>query len=396
MGGGIFEIVCALSQSLSSLGLDIEAVGLADSGWALDRPRWLHCSAEVFKVVGPGAFGFSPSLKARVWRGDFDLLHLHALWMYPSLLSHQWTVHTRRPFLVTPNGMLDRWALANSRWKKQLAGVLYERASLNSAACLQANTTKELADIRNFGLRNPVCVIPNGVDLPEHLDLSEKRCVGLKQLLFLGRLHPKKGLMQAIRAWALMSKRGLLNSSASTWQFVIAGWDQGQHESQIKSACAELGITFRDVTVADTVAMRDSPSGTEPQVVFAGPAFGQNKDLLLRTVDAFILPSLSEGLPMAVLEAWSYALPVLMTPECNIPEGFDCGAAIRLGLTSTEIANGMEQLFLMSDEELLHMGSQGRDLVHNRFTWPAVAAEMKLVYEWLLGGGPAPSCVVLS
>ena len=69
----------------------------------------------------------------------------------------------------------------------------------------------------------------------------------------------------------------------------------------------------------------------DASVVFLGPQFGAEKSECYRACDAFILPSLSEGLPMTVLEAWSYAKPVLMTAECNLPEGFAAGAAVRIG-----------------------------------------------------------------
>jgi len=150
-------------------------------------------------------------------------------------------------------------------------------------------------------------------------------------------------------------------------------------------------------------------------VIFAGPAFGETKEALLRSVDAFILPSLSEGLPMSVLEAWAYGLPVLMTEECNLPEGFAAGAAIGIGGTgradqrtkgpevrdqfsepkgqTVGIATGMRRIMEMTVEERVAMGARGRALVEERFTWPKVAAQMKAVYEWVLGKGPRPDVI---
>ena len=96
---------------------------------------------------------------------------------------------------------------------------------------------------------------------------------------------------------------------------------------------------------------------------------------------------------MAVLEAWSYGLPVLMTPECNIPEGFAAEAALRIEPNVTSIAHGLRQLTAMSPSERAAMGQRGRALVEKRFTWPRVAEEMHSVYEWILGKGPEPSCL---
>jgi len=107
------------------------------------------------------------------------------------------------------------------------------------------------------------------------------------------------------------------------------------------------------------------------------------------------MPSLSEGLPMTVLEAWAYAKPVLMTPECNLPEGFDAGAALQIGTGPEEIAAGLKQVIEMSDDDRRAMGARGRTLVATKFSWPQIGEQMRAVYEWLLGGGATPRSVRL-
>ena len=128
---------------------------------------------------------------------------------------------------------------------------------------------------------------------------------------------------------------------------------------------------------------------------FLGPQFGAEKSECYRACDAFILPSLSEGLPMTVLEAWAHAKPVLMTPECNLPEGFEADAALRVGTTPEEIAAGLKALGEMSDDDRIAMGARGRDLVGKNFSWPRIGEQMRDVYEWALGGGAVPKSVRL-
>ena len=99
---------------------------------------------------------------------------------------------------------------------------------------------------------------------------------------------------------------------------------------------------------------------------------------------------------MSVLEAWAYGLPVVMTPECNLPEGFTADAAIQVGTGTESIADGLNALFSMSVSDLEVMGNKGRNLVKDRFTWKAVAAQMREVYDWMLGGGTTPSSVVMN
>jgi len=96
---------------------------------------------------------------------------------------------------------------------------------------------------------------------------------------------------------------------------------------------------------------------------------------------------------MVVLEAWAYGKPVLMTGECNLPEGFSSHAALPIKPTAESVATGLKQLFLMSQKDLETMGARGRALAENRFAWQNLADEMVSVYSWMLGGGPAPACV---
>ena len=174
----------------------------------------------------------------------------------------------------------------------------------------------------------------------------------------------------------------------------------------MKRLCDELGLAYSDIPAAEfvdestTEPERPTPLGTSgrarrssPTVIFVGPAFGETKDALLRRASAFILPSFSEGLPMSVLEAWSYRLPVLMTEHCNLPEGFAADAALRIGTDVESIAEGMRLLLRSPVSDLRSLGDHGRQLVSERFTWPQVAAQMKEVYGWVLGGGEKPDCV---
>ena len=193
---------------------------------------------------------------------------------------------------------------------------------------------------------------------------------GTRVLLYLGRLHPKKGLVALVRAWQHVRT----DADREGWRLVIAGWDQGSH-------ARELSELIRDLCLEQSVRL-------------IGPQFDGDKDATFRAVDGFILPSLSEGQPVAVLEAWSYGLPVLMTGQCNLQEGFVAGAAMELQPVTSSIANSLQALFRMPTAERHEIGRRGRRLVESRFTWQRTTAEMSRVYAWLSGGGSPPACVV--
>lgn len=373
--GGIFEIQVGLAKALLRCGVGVEACGLIDDLWHHASADWDPIEAFVFARKGPASFGYSDGLRQHVTESNCDLLHLHSLWMYPSVLASSWGNRGRK-YMVTPNGMLEPWALANSGWKKKIAEHFYERRMLNGAACLQANTVKELEDLRAYGLRNPICVIPNGVNLPTFQSTNTQK---QRVLLFLGRLHPKKGLINTVRAWANVRKR-------ADWQLVIAGWDQDGHEADLKQLATDLSVPWIDLR--DTSGSLASPKSP---LVFTGPVFAVAKQKLLRQSSAMILPSFSEGLPMSVLEAWSYRLPVLMTEHCNLPEGFEKNAAFKISTDSKSLEQGLHLLINCLHSDLSLMGSNGRVLVEKRYTWDRVAAEMSDVYRWILGGGSKPN-----
>jgi glycosyltransferase involved in cell wall biosynthesis len=456
--GGIFEAERALQCALAEGdGVDVRVVGVRDEFTDADLAKWGALRPRVAALRGPAGFGYAPGL-AGLLDKDVDLAYAATLWKYPSWAVLNWQKKTRKPVVAAPHGSLDAWALNNSRWKKRVAAWLFKDEQLRRATCFRALCAAEANAIRAYGLRQRIEVVPNGVDLPEKLTTEDTESTeGRRRLLFLGRIHPKKGLVGALRAWAELRNSASAIRDSAEWQFVIAGWDQGGHEAELKSLCRELGLRFKEakLTTEDTECIEvgagqrlvgqagaafsnptpselaqdhestsptrcasgpadsenlklnsyklkterapDIQGGLRPEngssrrlplpdvdVVFFGPAFGEDKEALLRSAEAFILPSFSEGLPMSVLEAWAYGLPVVMTPECNLPEGFASAAALEI----RNSAGGFERmrtLIEMTDQERAAMGMRGRRLVEERFTWPKVAAQMRRLYEELLG-----------
>jgi poly(glycerol-phosphate) alpha-glucosyltransferase len=269
--------------------------------------------------------------------------------------------------------MLDTWAIGNSSWKKRLALAAFERAHLEGANVIHALSDSEAVAIRALGLRNPIAVIPNGVDMrqsarrpkPDFLANDERRV-----LLFLGRVHPKKGLNALVEAWArVITERPVLGQE---WRLVVAGWDDGRHLPSLERLVSRLGL--------------------ERDVHFVGPVFGDTKFKTLDSAHAFILPSRSEGLPMAVLEAWACGLPVFMTANCNLPEGFDAGAAFHIGIEPPEIADSLMKV-LPERDLLASAGRAGRELAQSNFSWTQVAESWGKVHAWITNGRSPPACL---
>ena len=378
--GGLFEICKRLAQT-TCREKEIVVLGMEDEFTKTDVIQWAPLRPTVFPPVFARSFGYALGYSQYLAEVCPDIAHVHGLWTYPSFAGYRWHRRTKRPLIYTAHGMLAPWALRNSAWKKRLVRALWEDAAHRSAACFHVNSEAEHLTLRRHGLRIPICIIPNGIDLPAGQSSEVSSLVsdlasvarGRNLLLYLGRLHPKKNLLNLIRAWkeALNSHPSILNS----WMLAIAGWDQGGHEARLRQLTTDLRLLT--------------------SVIFLGPRFGADRDACYRACDAFVLPSLSEGLPMTVLEAWAYAKPVLMTSECNLPEGFVAGAALQTGTTSKQIAARLKQLIEMSDDDRKAMGARGRTLVAETFSWPRIGEQMRWVYEWVLGGGTAPETIRL-
>ncbi|MEM9234941.1 MAG: glycosyltransferase, partial [Pseudomonadota bacterium] len=194
---------------------------------------------------------------------------------------------------------------------------------------------------------------------------------GRKTLLFLGRLHPKKGADELLRGWAQLA--GESPGITHDWRLVLAGWDDGGHAAELHALARELGLE---------------------DILFPGALHGEEKDKAFAHADAFILPSHSEGLPMGVLEAWAWGLPVFMTDACNLPEGFRERAAMRIIPEASDIAGVLGTGLALNT--LDEWGERGRTLASSRFAWTPIAEQHIEVYEWMLrGDGETPRCVRL-
>jgi glycosyltransferase involved in cell wall biosynthesis len=371
-GGGVPPVIWALARETRLRGVHVSVAGLRDE-WVSEDCRDAEFTAA--DIVGPAAFGFSPGLKQRLQAQTQlgGIVHSHGLWMYPGLAARECAVKNHCRLIVSPHGMLEPWALNNSSWKKRLAGHFFEYKNLQMADCLHALCAPEAENIRRYGLKNPIAIIPNGVDVEESAppaDAIIEQFPGIKdrrRILFLSRLHPKKGLGNLLSAWEKMAP------DFKDWQLLVAGSGDPAYEKDLKIFSADL--------------IRKN------NVVFLGQVNGGDKKQILRAADVFILPSFSEGFSMAILEAAAAGLPVLLTPECNFPELAGANAAIEITTDASGIEKGLRQILELSDEQRKAMGQRGRELIKRNYTWPAIAGQMCRVYDWLAETAAMPEMV---
>jgi poly(glycerol-phosphate) alpha-glucosyltransferase len=373
-GGGVCEMVYNLNRTIKNSynNIRVEICSLDYDTSNEIKNKWSIFDTHLHNAYDPFLYGFSPALKRCVVQSDSDILHNHGIWEYTSYVCLQWKKLKRKPYIVSPHGMLDSWALSNSQLKKKIMYSLIDKEYLANASCIHALNKEEAKSIQALKLDNPICIIPNGIDIPEdHIvtqPIWEESIRDKKVLLFLGRLHPKKGLENLLYAWSNVVKKN------KEWVLVIAGWAQNDYDKKLKKIIEEHSLTG--------------------SVYFTGSVLGEDKVSVLQHSNAFILPSFSEGLPMSVLEAWSYRLPVIMTKECNLSDAFEYECAIKIGTSIHSIEETLITFFSMSEKDQRELGDRGYKYVKNKYSWDQVAKQMFDVYSWIIGDSPKPNCIV--
>ena len=297
-----------------------------------------------------------------------DVAHFHVIWLPVMHKLCNWAKRNGVPVVWSPHGTLTPWAMKYRWWKKWPIWWLFQKRDLECAKCLHATAQSEVGDFRRMGLRNPVCIAPLGVHLPE-----EKRQAGepedrggLRTLLFVSRVQRKKGLANLIRAWASLPgpvKKG--------WRVRIVGPDQENHTAELTALCGEYGVS--------------------QDFEFAGPKFGVELQHEYAAADLFVLPTHSENFGSVVIEALAHGLPVITTkgaPWSEI-ETAGCGWWIDIGVEP--LAGALRTALSLDARTRLEMGSRGRRLVEDKYTWASVVKTMEQAYAGVAREGAVHS-----
>lgn len=372
--GGVLGAVSGLFTNKQFSDKNVNIISFKDDMSELDRHLWGSLPMRLFKA---NKILYSRKAKNYLMQSDADILHMECLWRWPQRWMTSWKKKKRKPVVCSPHGMLDSWIIKDQgKMKRIIAKMLFDKA-LESVDCFHALCKQEFEDIRQYGITAPVAIIPNGVDLPEE---NLKKTMWKEQtlyrthkyhLLYLGRLHPKKGVDILLDALCLMKKYH--KEKINLWHIDIVGWGDSNYVNELKLKCEQNDLSN--------------------YVSFHGEKFGEEKLRMFANSNAYILPSHGEGLPLTVLEAWSWNLPVIMTPQCNIPEGFQSQAAVKISDTVDSCYDGLMTLFSMDESALRKMGDNGYDLVCKQFSWDVVALKMIELYKWLLYRQDRPSFV---
>lgn len=354
-----------LCEALLASGTDVQLVTLGSATRAVDL-SYLKTFPQGF---GPRRLGMSPLmrrwLKQEVVSGRLDIIHNHSLWMMPNVYPGTVVRNSLCRLVVSPRGTLSARALDINALQKKLFWYALQARTLHVAACFHATGENEYEDIRRHGFRQPVCILPNGIDVPM---LKEKVYSGRRKLLFLGRIHSIKGIENLLHAWQAVENR------FPDWDLQIAGPDNGGYLAVMQALAAQLRVS---------------------RVIFRGPLFGGDKLRAYQTASLFVLPTHSENFGMTVAEALAAGTPAIVTkgaPWSGL-EGQKAGWWIDIGVAP--LVECLENALALSPAELDAMGRVGREWMLRDYSWERIGTQLMAAYQWLLEGGAAPQFVRL-
>lgn len=368
--GGPARSILESCQGLAELGEQVRVLTTTANGDAeLDAPIGAPVETEgvetwYYPRSYPRSAFHSPALYRAVREqvADFDVVQVHATLLPLGVVACRAAERAGVPYLVTPHGALDPWALRRKALKKALFLRLWERANLVRADAVVVLTEDEKRQVLRLAPGCRAVVAPNG-QAPPDLDATPPRSMISEALpslgarpyvLFLGRLSPKKGLDLLIPAFAHAAR------AHPDWLLVVAGPDEGGMRLQVERLSRRHGISER--------------------VLLTGMVNGAIKTALIGHAGAFCLPSYSEGLPTAVIEAMMLERPVVLSRQCHMPEVGERGAGWVVDTSIEQVAAGLAEAMDLPDEREAR-GARGRALALERFSRDAAARRLRDLYR---------------
>lgn len=359
--GGPSRSVPMFAKGLAELGVDMTLMTICSENMNIHA---LEGTIVKLKVLEPS---FSKKEIAKYLADEkFELIQIQSMWDWP---YHKLMVEARKqgiPYIVTPRGMLEPWSLSQKKWKKKLAWWLYQRHDVQKSACVFTTAKMEAEHVSKLGITTCKAVIPNGIETDAYRCKASVDGIK-KQVLFLSRLHVKKGIEILIDSWKRVA------SDFSDWQLLVIGNGEAEYIHRLEMKVERLGLK-------DSIKIL-------PQV------FGEAKIKVYQESALFCLPSYSENFGMVIAEAMSCGTPVITTTNCpwEILDESKIGWCVDLSVDNIERA--LREAMTMTPTDLYEMGQQASKLINENYDYRVVTRNTLRLYKWLLNSGEKPEFV---
>ena len=365
--GGPTTCTRDLMNVLGSSGETIDLLTFKDSDDLSQIAGWNSSWLKIVENDTITPLRISKNFRHALDQSDYDLYHCNALWLYSNHMTCKIAREKGRPYVLSPHGMLYPTALALKRWKKLPMLYAWFNKDIMKSTCIHATCIEEMEHCRAFGYRGPIAVIPNPVVFPKSIEIKkqidEEPAIG-----FLGRFHPIKKVENLLKGANIALRRG-----CRKFRIYLIGAGDKQYESFIHEEVRRLKL--------------------EESVQFLGYITGKEKYEWLSKFRALFVPSVQENFGMIVPEALICGTPVYASLGTPWQELNEVGCGWWRDNSPETIADIIDVVMSISDEELLSMGYRGHALMKDKYEQHKVASMMIDLYKWILGCGPKPSYV---
>jgi glycosyltransferase involved in cell wall biosynthesis len=315
---------------------------------------------------GNKLFAYSSDYKYYLENHPYDIYHAQGIWLYPTYIAAKIARKYHKPYIISPRGMLYPQALAYSKLKKQTFLKLFLFKYLNKAAAIQATCVEEMQHLRNLGVKSPVAVIPNPINIPVNSPFSTLH--SQLRIGYLGRVHPRKNIERLLYVW------DKLNLNKTDAELIIIGDGDKAYLDFLKSEKARLNLK---------------------NVIFTGFLTGEAKENALNSLSYLIVPSDFENFGMIIPEALIKGIPVIASKGTPWEElnTHHCGWWVENDVDT--LAASIQKAMNTPENERIEMGKRGQELVRNNYSVEVVAQKMIQLYDWILNNGEKPEFVYL-
>lgn len=342
-GGGTTEYMRLLSTTLKNVSSFSIATGVSEDPITIEGVPVKFFNNTVYRW-----FFLMNEFRIYLEKENPDIVHINGIWSPLNWGFQKVAQELKIKVVMSPHGMLESWILKRNPLKKKIALFLFQNQAIKKADHIHATAPMEAENIQALGFNNLITIIPNGIDLSEITQV--KTLYGSKKIIFLSRIHPKKGIEILLQAWR--------NCDTTGWTLEIAGNGDQNYIEALNQSAQDLN-----------------------NIHFVGAKYGKDKWDFLRSADLMVLPTHSENFGIVVAEALAVGVPVITTqgtPWEDL-EVQQCGWWINLSVTNLE--NTLVKAFNTPAKVLETMGKNGRKLIEDKYDIKAIGKKMVDLYN---------------
>ncbi len=381
----INEAVGGLAQSVPNLCESFNRNLINPTIWTINYPehgniaKLKHTDLKLFEINNFGKIlrGYCPKFKSSLLKisSENSIIHNAGIWMWPNYYAYIASLNQNIPMILSGHGMLENWSMQYHSFKKNIVWHAREKHILNHASALHATSSNEARYYRELGLKNKIYIAPHGVVAPQsftndqykkfldrHPELGSKR-----NLLFLSRIHSKKGIYELIDTWLKDYKRH------PDWQLVIVGADL---ENYWPSIIKKYSLT------------------NESCITYLGAIYGDDKEIVYSLSEILILPTHSENFGHVIGEALVRKIPVITTRNTAWTDVINSGCGWIIDLNYPSISNALREALKLDQKTLKKIGGAGLTMINNNYSWSAIGDLHAQAFKAILENKTLPKDIV--